>query len=708
MARQKPASRADKPPSMVWTYPMQVTLHLLSTEFNLAGQNRADAFNTVFAKELAASGVVGGARPHVLYAQYYMRTKPDKAKCWLTICAEPTTQEEFDQREGLRGRIRQAMQNGSQAVQKGGQPKVSKATPRMVRVASSAPVHEETSVEVTFRQLPLTPPSKVARPAPVQRDAPSVASPPQKKRRVLPEQEAHQLATPVTPAVQQPEFAVSRARSKTTSALVPVINRSETLQQALLPSPTTVSRKFRKQSAISKPRTPTKKFEYWRNDGSKPRMSERRLEGLQQQVVPIPRDAAHPPATGLLFRYWVESDQPTHNSEEGFIARKYFQSNVVHFRPPKSSDVDLTDVFNHMDRKLKDTPFVSTCNRLVWSLRLALSEMRKGVRNGRITLIDPSKLDKRAVFWARPFHDELTQKMAPWSNGAQRYCGTYEFLVWGAIHKEAIVHTIKVKDLLRLSKTSPAIDHVLRADILSEKSALFRKESDFIRQKVPLNTFSVKAIAEIARFLGLDRTSPLDHISHIVADIVQGWHLQVVPRDQQEWRALATLFARNYLSTPAGLVQEQTVRMAFLDGVRFGQGQFNARHKPETVAAMTKRAKMVGLECPARIITDELDAIKVMAWSQEQRVGKLLKSRKEQLMLEEGFVESSEEEEDQEEEDDPMMLDDEPPTAGPSRPRLAPPQPNWSWTRQMIRQDEDDAHSDLGGAFEFDAAGRVV
>ncbi|GIZ48684.1 hypothetical protein CKM354_001173400 [Cercospora kikuchii] len=703
MARQKPASHGDKPPSIQWTYSMQVALHLISAEFNLAGQARADLFSKVFAKELAARGIHDGARPNVLNAQYNMRNRPDKAKIWFKICADPTTQEDIDLRESFRGRIRQALQHGSE-------PSVSKATPLKVRDASSAVVSEETSIEVTFRQLPLTPPSKAARPAPVQRDVPSVASPPQKRRRVLPEPEAHQLAIPVTPTAQQPEIAVSRARSKATSALVPVINRSETLQQALLPSPTISSRKVRKRSDIAKPRTPTKKFEYWRNDGSRPRMSERRLEGLQQQVVPIPRDAAHPPPTGLLFRYWVETDQPSHNSEEGFIARKYFQSNVVHFRPPKSSDVDLTDVFNRMDRKIKDTPFVSTCNRLVWILRLACSETRKGVKNGRITLIDPSKLDKRAVFWARPFHDELTQKMAPWSNGAQRYCGTYEFLVWGAIHKESIVRTIKVKDLLRLSKTSPAIDHVLRADILSEKSALFRKESDFIRQKVPLNTFSVKAIAEIARFLGLGRASPLDHISHIVADIVQGWHLQVVPRDQQEWRALATLFARNYLSTPAGLVQEQTVRMAFLDGVRFGQGQFNARHKPETVAAMTKRAKLVGLECPARIITDELDAIKVMAWSQEQRVDKLLKSRKEQLMLEEGFVESSEDEDDQQEEGDAMMLD-EPPTPGPSRPRLAPPQPNWSWTRRMTRHDDhDDADADVdfGREFEFDAAGRIV
>ncbi|KAM3413844.1 hypothetical protein BST61_g10521 [Cercospora zeina] len=689
-------SRTDRSPTIAWTYHMQVALHLISTEFNLVGHNRADLFNKVFAEELVTRGIQDGARVNVLNAQYNMRTRPDKAKIWLTICAEPTTQEEVSLREGLRQRIRQALQKGDEP-----------GTPRKVRKVSSPSVPEGDEVVAIVRQLQLTPSSRISRPAPVQSDALSSATLSPRQRQTLPKQDAYPVVEPsIARTSHHSRNAASPPSRRPASALIPVINRSESMQQAMLPSPPTSSRKVQKRSAISKQRIPKKKIEYWRNDGSRPQMSKNKQAGLEQGLVGIPQDVAHPPSTGLLFRYWSESDEPDHNSKESFIARKYFRSNVVHFRPPKSSDVDLTDVFNHMNRNLKETPFVSTCNRLLWIFRLATSEMAKGVENGRITIINPTKLDKRAVFWARPFHDELTKKEAPWTNGAERYKGTYEFLVWGTIHKDAIITTVKVQDLVRLVQSSPAVGYVLRINILSDRSALSKKELVFLQQKVPLNTFSVKAIAELARFMGLDKASPIEHISHIVADVIQGWHLHVVRRDEQEWRALATLFARTFSSgTPSGLLQEQTIRMAFLEGVQFGRGDFNARHKPETVVIMTKRAKLIGLESPARIITNELDAIKIMAWSQEQRVTNLLKSRKEQLMLEAGFEKSSEDDED---DGDVMMLDEEPPIAGPLRPRTTPAQPNWSWTRRMIRHDEDDAGSDFGGAFEFDAAGRVV
>lgn len=295
------------------------------------------------------------------------------------------------------------------------------------------------------------------------------------------------------------------------------------------------------------------------------------------------------------------------------------------------------------------------------------------------------------------------------TKGAYKYRGTYEFLVWRDIPQKAILTTISVADLLFLAQSIPTVGYMLRLDVLLEGSALYTKERAFRQHQVPLNSLSVKGIAKLARFLGLTVNSALNHISHIVADTVQGWHLQVVHRDETEWRNLASTFARAFADSAAmGFVTEQKVRLAFLDGVRFGRGDFNARHTPETMATMARRAKDIGLEHPDRIITNELDAVKLMAVSHEQQVQNLFKNRQQQLLLQEGLDDPNGDEEYYDEDEEPLMLQEGPPTPGPSRPTTRPSQPKWSWTSQMFREDEDEDESEFGGAFEFDAAGRVV
>lgn len=78
---------------------------------------------------------------------------------------------------------------------------------------------------------------------------------------------------------------------------------------------------------------------------------------------------------------------------------------------------------------MEKSPFISTSNRLIWIVQLLLKCFKTGDRNGRLSVIDTSALDKRTIFWARPYHDEIRKSRA-FSNGAHRYRGTYEFLVW--------------------------------------------------------------------------------------------------------------------------------------------------------------------------------------------------------------------------------------------------------------------------------------
>lgn len=107
-----------------------------------------------------------------------------------------------------------------------------------------------------------------------------------------------------------------------------------------------------------------------------------------------------------------------------------------------------------------------------------------------------------------------------------------------------------------------------------------------------------------------------------------------------------------------------------------------------------------GLGSPAKIVTDELDAVKLMFWSHENRIANMLKRHNSQLMLEDGNVSGNESE------NDDMLPVIQSPTPGPSRP-------NWSWTRRSAievdsRDMDDDKEMDFGDEYAFDDNGYVV
>lgn len=59
-----------------------------------------------------------------------------------------------------------------------------------------------------------------------------------------------------------------------------------------------------------------------------------------------------------------------------------------------------TDTKFSMDRRMEKNPWISTCNKLVWIVQLAIKEAMKGASKGRIAIIDPAVIGKAAIFWA--------------------------------------------------------------------------------------------------------------------------------------------------------------------------------------------------------------------------------------------------------------------------------------------------------------------
>ena len=200
-------------------------------------------------------------------------------------------------------------------------------------------------------------------------------------------------------------------------------------------------------------------------------------------------------------------------------------------------------------------------------------------------------------------------------------------MVYNHIPRKAIIRTINVQDFLNFAKDDAAVESALRFDVLSMRGDYRGKLRPLLVEgNTALTPTVITVMARVAKHIGLSKDTPIEQLSQVLADLVQGWGFRVDRRDTNEWQCLAATFAHVLCrrSAPAASFQEvQMVKMAFLDGVKWGMGKFNARHKPKDIAYMQRRANAVGLGSPAKIISDELDAAKLHVTLYEKKQERL-------------------------------------------------------------------------------------
>lgn len=255
----------------------------------------------------------------------------------------------------------------------------------------------------------------------------------------------------------------------------------------------------------------------------------------------------------------------------------------------------------------------------------------------RLSVIDCAALDKQTVFWARPFHDEMRKKF-PFSDGAQRYMGTYEFLVWHKVSAgniawllpttnveqvpgSAIIRTFTPAELQRLVRKDSKLQRILRFEALQGRGSLYRTKIPALKSDGILLTGDLAAaIARLCGYLGLSADMP-EKLSHIVSDVIEGWCLRVEKLDEQQWYQLATLFAKEICaqwSKHLTLADQEKVKFAFLNGIAFGRGKVNCRFQKQLLIKQQRAASAVGLASPAKIIASQLDAAKMAVLSAER------------------------------------------------------------------------------------------
>ena len=67
---------------------------------------------------------------------------------------------------------------------------------------------------------------------------------------------------------------------------------------------------------------------------------------------------------------------------------------------------------------------ISTANNLAWSVRMAIKRMDLGAN---LSVIDPSKIDPKAVYYVSPFYESLKMKRC-FERGYFGYRGTHEHM----------------------------------------------------------------------------------------------------------------------------------------------------------------------------------------------------------------------------------------------------------------------------------------
>ncbi|KAK3674830.1 hypothetical protein LTR78_005174 [Recurvomyces mirabilis] len=599
MSANRPRRVKTKPrgPTNRWDHRQRLALHILYTNFNLDSKVRLRVFNELFKDHQRGCNMRNGVTTAILNAQYGERNKKPN---WVAIMAGPRTVREQEEKTELIRVLRDIIAT----TQPNQSPTMSNTRPEAVQ----SPSPEDEPIVVQRRGRKFTPQRQ-----PVKTWLAGYMH--------APTEQALRPESPAPGHSKQP-LVVSQARSAVVRHCQEAIVGSSSASRDELPPHTPPSNRVAVSVNVATPATsfsalsisPTKykrqeiTVELPRQHGPTLQVTPEVAAKAKMPLVEVPDALAHPPTSGLLFRYWDENSFG-HNSETGFTAGRFMYNNVPPRRAPKCNELDYADIENHLNRNPIPSPFCSASNCLLWILRLALKEHNRGAKQGKITLIDAANLARKGVYYVRPFHRQLRHTHC-FTNGAWRYVGTHEFIVWAHIPQQALIQTFTIADLLAACSRMPAMAAALRIETVGRKHKSLKKTilTQLEDEHVPLSAQTTVVIARLCRFLGLTASSPLPHLEHIVSDVLQGWKLSVQPMSSAEWSQLASLWAHKFCGrqTLPSLERQMTLQMCFLQSVKAGLGDFNVMLEPNLINRMHRKSKAVGLESPTRVVLDAM------------------------------------------------------------------------------------------------------
>ncbi len=265
---------------------------------------------------------------------------------------------------------------------------------------------------------------------------------------------------------------------------------------------------------------------------------------------------------------------------------------------------------------------------LNWILRLSFQGSKKGNGNGdkMISIIDTSKLDRKHVFWAKPFHHALKKKVIFTSKFYHYllrnsltitevlYQGQYECMIYHRIPREGILKTLSVQDIRDFASRMPAVAATLRLDQISARNRSYLNTilPELRSQNVHLTDTVIKSFSDITKFFGVDYRSPV-FVSSIVADLCFGWGFTIRYCTDDEWSRKAEVFSQAMCQGKVTQLKERCLmKVAFRDGVQWGNAsEFTPKFDHGKARRAITKGGTIGLGSLVKPLLDELAAAKL-------------------------------------------------------------------------------------------------
>lgn len=151
------------------------------------------------------------------------------------------------------------------------------------------------------------------------------------------------------------------------------------------------------------------------------------------------------------------------------------------------------------------------------------------------------------------------------------YRGSQEWLIWGEIPSEAILHTLSFAALLALVNKAVNVGSLLRLDSIDPVSNIARIRSNLQAEPVTLTTRFGAAIGRVASLFAFNPSSNPRHVAEFVAHLLQGWSIHLDPAVCTKPEVCQAFITALEFSTESGAPLpddwENMMESAFTEGV---------------------------------------------------------------------------------------------------------------------------------------------
>jgi hypothetical protein len=249
------------------------------------------------------------------------------------------------------------------------------------------------------------------------------------------------------------------------------------------------------------------------------------------QSLPIEASPSNASIPALLFRMFSERSAGE-NSPRKFRASDFLDVKRISTPPPLSNSYFLTRLASHYRRRQLGSPVISTTDSLVWVIHKAIQEqnaLREGNQTrecSKIAVIMSSDIQSR-IYSGREAYSELKRIPGAVPVQHRKFKSASEYLIWGEIPGVAISKTISLDELYKKTQECPALDRLLRLNVLESFKRLFPALKQFTANPVALDSTTAIGFAKLLIFFNITPAIPGQIISAGICRIINGWILKI-------------------------------------------------------------------------------------------------------------------------------------------------------------------------------------